>query len=101
MLCPSCRCQVAKGAPYCGACGTAVAAGAPPLELELPDGERLVLASTVTIGRAPANSIQLPQQSVSRTHAQIVVDGKGAVIEDAGSSHGTWVDGQRIDAPTS
>jgi putative peptide zinc metalloprotease protein len=100
VLCPSCRCQVAKGAPYCGACGAAVAAGAPPLELGLPDGDRLVLAETVTIGRAPANSIQLPQQSVSRTHARIVVDGRGAVIEDTGSSHGTWVDGQRIEAPT-
>jgi putative peptide zinc metalloprotease protein len=100
VLCPSCRCQVAKGAPYCGVCGATVAAGAPPLELALPDGERLVLAETVTIGRAPANSIQLPQQSVSRTHARIVVDGSGAMIEDAGSSHGTWVDGQRIEAPT-
>jgi putative peptide zinc metalloprotease protein len=100
VLCPSCRCQVAKGAPYCGTCGTAVAAGAPPLELALPDGERVVLAGPVTIGRTPANSIQLPQQSVSRTHARIAVDDGRAVIEDAGSSHGTWVDGQRVEAPT-
>ena len=32
----------------------------------------------------------------SRSHARIVVEGGGYVIEDAGSRHGTFVNGQRI-----
>ncbi|HEY5144065.1 MAG TPA: FHA domain-containing protein [Solirubrobacteraceae bacterium] len=84
-------------APYCGVCGTPLGAGAPLLELVLPDSERLVLAQTLTIGRTPANAIQLDDASVSRTHARIVVTNGRATLEDAGSSHGTWFDGQRVD----
>jgi putative peptide zinc metalloprotease protein len=91
---------VARDAPYCGACGRAVAASAPPLELALPDGQRVVLADTVTIGRTAANAIQLPQDSVSRQHARIVVTDGLAVLEDAGSSHGTWLDGTRVEHAT-
>jgi putative peptide zinc metalloprotease protein len=69
-----------------------------PLELVLGDGARVVVADTMTIGRTPGNTLQLTAGSVSRTHARIVVDNGGPMLEDAGSSHGTWLDGRRLDA---
>jgi putative peptide zinc metalloprotease protein len=67
-----------------------------PLELVLAGGERVPLVGDVIIGRSPASTLQLDDPSVSRTHVRISA-GNGAVqIEDAGSSHGTWVDGTRL-----
>lgn len=67
------------------------------LEIVLPDHSRVALADDVTIGRAPGNTVRLADPSVSRVHARISA---GAVLEDAGSAYGTWVDGYRIRAPT-
>jgi putative peptide zinc metalloprotease protein len=71
------------------------------LELVLPDRTRVPLAHGITIGRAPGSTVQLDDPAVSRRQACIVVspqDGS-AVVEDAGSSYGTWLDGQRLEAP--
>ena len=100
MLCPSCRSQVGRDVPYCGVCGIALADGAEPLELVLADGTRVVLGETITIGRGPANAILLADPSVSRTHARVVVAGTRATLEDAGSTHGTWLDGHRVNGAT-
>jgi putative peptide zinc metalloprotease protein len=70
------------------------------LELVLPDHSRLALADEVTIGRAPQNAVRLTDPSVSRVHARITAASDGAVLEDAGSSYGTWLDGRRVEAPT-
>ena len=51
----------------------------------------------MTIGRAPGASLVLADPSVSRVHARISAD---AVLEDAGSSHGTWLDGVRVTGPS-
>jgi putative peptide zinc metalloprotease protein len=70
------------------------------LEIVLPDQSRLALTGVVTIGRAPDNAVRLTDASVSRLHARIVSAGNGtAVLEDAGSSYGTWLDGRRVTAP--
>src|SRR3954467_1210994 len=50
----------------------------------------------MTIGRAPGVSLVLSDPSVSRVHARISAD---AILEDAGSSHGTWLDGKRGTGP--
>jgi putative peptide zinc metalloprotease protein len=100
MLCRNCRCQLGRGSAYCGACGEPVGAGAHPLELGLPDGTRVALVESVTIGRAAANAVQLDVPSVSRTHARIVVGDAGPALEDAGSSHGTFLDGARVNGAT-
>jgi putative peptide zinc metalloprotease protein len=100
MLCPSCRCQVRAGAGYCGACGVPIGTSPEPLELALPDGTRVLLIETLTVGRTAANAIQLDDPTVSRTHARIVAAGATATLEDAGSSHGTFLDGRRVDGPT-
>ena len=48
------------------------------------------------IGRQPDNHLVLRDSRASRSHARIVTDGGGYVIEDAGSRHGTFVNGKRI-----
>ena len=71
------------------------------LEIVFPDHSRFALAGVVTIGRASGNAIRLADESVSRIHARIASTGDGtAVLEDAGSSYGTWLDGRRVKAPT-
>ena len=82
------------GAAFCGSCGAPLGAGAAPLELVLAGGARIPLVEDVTIGRGPAATLRLEDPSVSRLHARI--SAAGARIEDAGSSHGTYVDGARI-----
>ena len=100
MLCGLCRRQLAPGAAMCGACGAPLGGAEPPLELVLPGGARMSLAGEVVIGRAPGSTLQLDDPSVSRTHARISApNGRGPLIEDAGSSHGTWLDGARLEGP--
>src|SRR5713226_8133234 len=49
-----------------------------------------------TIGRRSAADLQLASADVSREHAEIAWDGDQYVLRDVGSSHGTFVNGQRI-----
>lgn len=54
--------------------------------LALAEGENLV-------GRDPRSQVRLDYATVSRRHARIVIDPRGAVLEDLGSKNGTSVDG--------
>jgi pSer/pThr/pTyr-binding forkhead associated (FHA) protein len=56
-------------------------------------GQVFVLArETVTIGRDPASDIVLGEDpTVSRSHARIVLNDVGHVLQDEGSSNGTFV----------
>lgn len=64
-------------------------------------GQTFVLKDGVnSIGRDQASDICLPERSVSRNHARIVIQQSGTRIEDLGSSNGTFVNGQRITTPT-
>jgi pSer/pThr/pTyr-binding forkhead associated (FHA) protein len=51
------------------------------------------------IGRGTDTSIWIDAPGVSRHHAQIVITGDEATIEDLGSKNGTYVAGERILAP--
>ncbi len=64
----------------------------------LPDGARVPLTSTISIGRADDNAIQLDDRSVSRHHARVLAGKDGAFVEDAGSTHGTFLDGRPVGA---
>ena len=97
MLCRECRRQVTRGAAFCGSCGAPLGGADAPLELVLSGGERVPLVEDVVIGRSPGSTLRLDDPSVSRTHARISAgDGR---IEDAGSSHGTFVDGAMLAGP--
>jgi putative peptide zinc metalloprotease protein len=98
MLCPACRRQLERGVSWCGSCGTPLAGADAPLELVLGDDTRVPLVAEVTLGRAPGSTVVLGDPTVSRVHARIST-GNGVVIEDAGSSHGTWLDGVRVTGP--
>jgi putative peptide zinc metalloprotease protein len=62
----------------------------------LADATRVPVMTEMTIGRAAGSTVVLSDPSVSRLHARISA---GAVLEDAGSSHGTWLDGVRVTGP--
>jgi len=49
------------------------------------------------IGRHSSCHICIPARTVSRRHCQIVVDGPRVSVRDLGSSHGTFVNGTRIE----
>ncbi len=49
-----------------------------------------------TIGRSSVSDIVIDEPSISRQHARITLTDAGLLIEDLGSSNGTFVNGQRI-----
>jgi putative peptide zinc metalloprotease protein len=68
-------------------------------DVVLSDRRRVPVHGTVTLGRDPGSTIALADPTVSRRHARITTAGGAPVLHDAGSSHGTWVDGRRVAAP--
>jgi uncharacterized RDD family membrane protein YckC len=52
---------------------------------------------SMSIGRGEDAGIMLDNQTVSRNHATLTATSQGYVLEDLGSSNGTWVNGSRID----
>ena len=50
----------------------------------------------ITIGRGQDNDITINDASVSRHHATIIQSSSGIVINDNGSSNGTFINGNRI-----
>lgn len=103
MLCPSCRRQVPRRAAFCPTCGASRNGAPASLELVLPDRSRMPLVERITIGRAPGNTLELDDPTVSRQHARISPAGSlggSPVLEDLGSSYGTWLDGRRVTRPS-
>src|SRR3954452_25576439 len=100
MLCPVCRRQLQRGASWCPACGASIGGAAAPLDLVVDATTRVPLVTDVTLGRAPGSTVVLNDPAVSRLHASISTGSGGdPVIEDAGSSYGTFVDGVRLTGP--
>jgi hypothetical protein len=55
-------------------------------------------AGTVLIGRSRTNDVCVAHSSVSKLHARIRTDGKGALyLSDAGSSNGTFFNNERLE----
>lgn len=56
-----------------------------------------VIPPRFTIGRSSTSDLILTQMSISRAHAEVVVDDGEYSIRDLGSKHGTFLNGQRIE----
>ena len=74
----------------------------PPFQswLELPDGQRVELVRTITIGRSPDNVLVLTDDQVSRRHAILQAQGDLEFwFVDLGSANGSYVNERRISQP--
>ncbi len=78
----------------------------------MADGYRLVMdqgsqagrtfpldRDVITLGREPSSTIPIGEIQVSRQHARITRRGGQWVIEDLGSTNGTFVNGMRLSGP--
>lgn len=64
-------------------------------------GTRITLSdSPVTIGRADDSTLVLSDDYVSNRHARLVPQDGAWLVEDAGSTNGTYLDQQRVHGPT-
>ena len=100
MLCRACRRQVGRRDVVCPLCGAPVDGRAGSFDLVLPGGARVPLADVTTIGRSPESTVRLEDRTVSRAHARVSVGSGAPTLEDAGSSHGSMVDGHPVTGPT-
>jgi predicted component of type VI protein secretion system len=63
-------------------------------------GRQIPLDSVVDVGREPSLPLHLDDDTqVSRRHARIAVQGGQVVVEDLGSTNGTYVNDQPIGSP--
>lgn len=55
--------------------------------------------SEITIGRDIGNDVVINDAEISRRHARLFAQGSSFVLEDLGSTNGTFVEGQRLMGP--
>jgi hypothetical protein len=56
--------------------------------------------TAILIGRAPDVTVVLEDDFVSTHHARLTPNGNHWIVEDLGSTNGTWIDRARVSAPT-
>ena len=62
-----------------------------------PTGRTVIESAIFTIGSSPDNSLVLNDVKVSAHHAEIRQEGQSYTITDLGSTHGVYVNEQRLD----
>lgn len=65
-----------------------------------PEREWILSSPVTTIGRDASCGVTLPDNSVSRTHAQVARQPTGYYIVDLESRNGVYLNGEQITAPT-
>lgn len=66
---------------------------------EVPVDTTFPLLPVTSLGRAPTNTIYIPDTFASNEHALITYRGGQWWLEDRGSSNGTYLNGSRISEP--
>jgi len=61
-------------------------------------GRQIPLSGTVLIGRDPSADVVVEDAEVSTRHASFAPSEGGAVVEDLGSTNGTFVNGSRVES---
>ncbi|MEO1060859.1 MAG: FHA domain-containing protein [Actinomycetota bacterium] len=67
-----------------------------PTELR---GQRHDIGDEVTVGRAPGCQVRVEDDYVSQLHARLFVQGDQVMVEDLGSTNGTFVGDERVAGP--
>ncbi|NBQ24049.1 MAG: FHA domain-containing protein, partial [Verrucomicrobia bacterium] len=68
--------------------------------VEMPDGTRMRIRSSCSIGRTQASDICLPNPRVSRRHAMIQKESNDQLwLIDSDSRNGTLINGRRVTTP--
>lgn len=70
--------------------------GAARFLLVADDRDYVLPAGELLVGRGTECAVRLASSGVSRVHARLQVDARGARLADEGSKNGTWVNGSRI-----
>lgn len=65
-------------------------------KLVVGDAEFPLQAPKTVVGRSRSCDVRLREDTVSRLHAAFVFDDEGLLLEDLGSSNGTFLNGQRV-----
>jgi FHA domain len=67
------------------------------LVVKVRSGSAFPLADEITIGRAATCTIGMPDDTfVSQLHARVFRDASSTIIEDLGSTNGTYLNGKRV-----
>lgn len=128
MRCPNCEEQIADGVSACPECGTSFETDPtmayvpvdrihPPVdrsgaaEVDGISGHALVVergpragmtfvlpTGVTTVGRHPDSDIFLDDVTVSRHHCRFTSSGSELIVEDSGSTNGTYVNDARVDS---
>lgn len=70
-----------------------------PGQSGLQPGKKFPLNQVNSIGRAMSNDIPLNDTFLSSEHAVLEWDGNTWLIEDLGSTNGSWLNGRELDQP--
>lgn len=126
MNCPSCDAEVPVGVSTCQACGSHVDSDPTVIYVPLAEHQRLspeeadglegvhgfalvvergpqagmtfvLPTGSTTVGRHPESDIFLDDVTVSRHHCRFMWEVNDLVVEDSGSTNGTYLNGMRVD----
>ena len=97
MLCPKCNGENGNDAHRCAHCGASLSVGL--LEVvrgNLPEKIYFLKPRSYSLGRARHNDLALTEPSISKSHARVLYENGGFLIEDQGSLHGVYVNAAKV-----